>query len=310
MITIFTCTLSSLAMSLLATNPAPSSTPVQSAPIAATQAAPTQSAPWPKNDAGLNALGEKLTKSWFGQIAAKDWTAVEQQLHSSFQRINFEGAFDRAAEIIEIKALGLGSAKFSTFHATRVGEALVVTCMVKASESAGGSKLSADETGRLGVWKWFDGGWQLTAWVSLNMPEARPAPSAPRFAGDAAINAQGQALVANFLALQHDKKIDAFSAMLAEGMQAANFKGLKLRPDMIKGAEAATVDTAVIADARTTIAGDLTIVTCTLTMGQKVGWSTLPAKPAPFMAVFQTSKTAAGVSVVQVIALGNTNKPE
>ncbi len=308
--TIFTCTLSSLALFVLSASNPSLSTLVQSTAAAASQTAPTQSAPWPKNDAGLNALAEKLTKSWFEKITAKDWTAVEQQMHPSFQCTTFVGACDRAAGIAQIKTLSVGSAKFSTFHATRVGEALVVSCMIAAPESVGAKALPADESPRLGVWKWVDGAWQLTAWVSLNMPESRPAPSAPSFAGDAAINAQGEALVAQFLALQHDKKMDAFSAMLAEGMQAANFKGLKVRADLIKGAEAAKADTPVIADARTTIAGDLTIVTCNLTMGQKLGWSTLPAKSAPFMAVFQTSKSAAGASVVQVIALGNTNKPE
>jgi hypothetical protein len=38
-------------------------------------------------------------------------------------------------------------------------------------------------------------------------------------------------------------------------------------------------------------------------MGQKVGWATLPANPAPFLAVFQGSGDAA-----KVIALANTNK--
>jgi hypothetical protein len=47
------------------------------------------------------------------------------------------------------------------------------------------------------------------------------------------------------------------------------------------------------------------VVTCTLTMGQKIGWTKLPADPAPFMAVFQGTGDAA-----KVIAMANTNKPK
>ena len=74
---------------------------------------------------------------------------------------------------------------------------------------------------------------------------------------------------------------------------------------IVRGAEAATIDEPKVADARATRSGDLTVVTCTLTMGQKVGWTTLPADPAPFMAVFQGTGDAA-----KVIAMANTNKPK
>jgi hypothetical protein len=40
-------------------------------------------------------------------------------------------------------------------------------------------------------------------------------------------------------------------------------------------------------------------------MGQKVGMETLPADPAPFMAVFQGTAASA-----KVIALANTNRPK
>ena len=47
------------------------------------------------------------------------------------------------------------------------------------------------------------------------------------------------------------------------------------------------------------------MVTCTLTMGQKIGFTSLPADPAPFMAVFRGTGDAA-----TVIAMANTNKPK
>ena len=137
MINFLTASLSSLAISVFAL--ASAHEPVsRSAPATAlVQSAPPSTAPavvWPTNDSGLKAWGETLTKAGFAKIVAKDWAAVEGQLHPSFQRINFEGAFDRAAEIAEIKALAVGAPTFNTFHATRVGEALVVTCMTAVRE--------------------------------------------------------------------------------------------------------------------------------------------------------------------------------
>jgi hypothetical protein len=93
--------------------------------------------------------------------------------------------------------------------------------------------------------------------------------------------------------------------MLADGMQVINFKGQKVRKDIERGAQAATVDEPKIVDARATRCGELTVVTCTLTMGQKIGFTTLPADPAPFMAVFRGTGDAAAV-----IAMANTNKPK
>ena len=51
--------------------------------------------------------------------------------------------------------------------------------------------------------------------------------------------------------------------------------------------------------------GDLTVVTCTLSMSQEVGWSTLPADPAPFLLVHRGTGDAA-----KVVAIANTNRPK
>ncbi|MFM1867592.1 MAG: hypothetical protein RL591_1000 [Planctomycetota bacterium] len=105
---------------------------------------------------------------------------------------------------------------------------------------------------------------------------------------------------------QYKQDIKAFEAMLDTRMQSINFKGQKVRADLIKGAEHSTAEAApVISDARATRCGDLTLVTYTLAMGQKVGFSTLPADPAPCMVVFQGSAEYA-----KVIATANTNKPK
>jgi hypothetical protein len=93
--------------------------------------------------------------------------------------------------------------------------------------------------------------------------------------------------------------------MLVEGVQVVNFKGQKLRADMIKGAKYATCEAPSIVDARATRTGAITVVTCNLSMAQKVGMESLPADPAPFMAVFQGMGASA-----KVIALANTNRPK
>ncbi len=285
-----------------------------------------QAAAWPSDQAGLNALATTLVNGFFTTIAAKDWAGLELLLQPNFQRINFQGSFDRAGEIAQTKGLNLKSPTISDVIATRIGDALVVTCAVLSSELAAGDQLPVQATLRLGVWQIVNGAaaaasttpttsptsstpptasWQLAAWASLNMPDVRPAPGAPSFAGDSALNAEGAALLQKFLTAQQTKKMDLFDDMLADGMHVVNFKGQKARADMIRGAKAAKTQPPVIADARATRCGDLTIVTCNLTMGQSIAFTTLPADPAPFMAIFQGTGDAA-----KVIGLANTNKPK
>ena len=274
-----------------------------SAPAAPVSAATAPAASWPADEAGLNALAAKLINGWFQQITDKDMKGVMAAMQPTFQVITFEGVFDPATSMSHISSLGTKAPKVSDVIATRVGDALIATCLVKADQEMDGKKLSSDAMPRLGVWQIVDGAWKMAAWASLNSPSPRPAPNAPAFAGDAALNTQGAAMLTKLLMAQHKKDLPTFDAMLATGMQVVNFKGQKVRDDMIKGAKMATTELPVIADARATKCGDLLVVTCNLTMGQKVGWATLPANPAPFMAVFQGSGDAA-----KVIALANTNK--
>lgn len=281
----------------LALVPAP-----QGAPPAASVPPPPAAAAWPADDAGLAALASRLVNDWMSRTSAP---ALEAAMQPCFQFVSFQGACDRAGAAQRLAAMGAGSPKVSNVVATRVGDALVVTCLVAVTQSAEGKSLPADAAPRLGVWQQADGAWKLAAWASLNMPEVRPAPAAPAFAGDAAVSAEGAAMVTRFLGTQHRKELPAFEAMLADGLQVINFKGQKVRKDIERGAEAATIDEPKVADARAARCGDLTVVTCTLTMGQKIGWTKLPADPAPFMAVFQGTGDAA-----KVIAMANTNKPK
>ena len=258
-------------------------------------------AAWPADDAGLTTLATRLTNDWLARTTVP---ALEAVTLPCFQLVTYKGAFDRTGGLAMLAAMGAASPKVSEVVATRSGDALIVTCLVQAGQSVDGKTLPADPAPRIGVWQQAEGAWKLAAWASLNMPATRPAPSAPTFAGDAALSTEGSALVTRLLGAQHRKELDAFNAMLGEGMQVINFKGQKARKDIMQGAKAATIDEPKIADARATRCGGLTVVTCTLTMGQKVGFTKLPADPAPFMAVFQ-----GGGDSAKVIAMANTNKP-
>lgn len=262
-------------------------------------------ASWPADQKGLDALAANLVMGWMTTAGSGDAAAIEGALAPCFQRISFEGASDRAGEAQQLKTIAPRNAKVSGIVATRAGDALVVTCLMSVEETVAGKTGESDAQPRLGVWTISGGSWQLLAWATFNMPSPRPAPGAPRFAGDDSLNAEGRAMLARFLDAQFSKDIPAFTAMLGDGMQVINFKGQKTGDDIAKGASHVTVEKPGVADARATRCGDLTIVTCNLSMGQKVGWTSLPADPAPFMAVFRGSGDSA-----KVIALANTNRPK
>lgn len=282
-------------------------TPPVAAQPAVPPAAPAASAPpaWPSDDKALAALGTTLVTQWMDAIAAGDVGAVDRMMQPGFQRIGFDGAVGHAAQLEAVKAMGAKGPKVTDVVATRVGDALVVTCQVSVTQTLAGTQLDAAPACRLGVWQPAPGGWRLAAWASLHMPAARPAPGAPRVPADEAASKDGAAMVRRFLDAQRAKDLAPFDAMIAEGMQVVNFKGQKAKADIVKGASHATTTEPVIADARATACGGLTVVTCTLTMGQKIGWTSLPADPAPFLCVFQGTGDGA-----KVVAMANTNKPK
>lgn len=269
-------------------------------------AAPATAAAWPTDQAGLTTLASTLINDWFAKIAANDPAGIAQFMQPNMLVVDFQGITDLTQSLEKIKGLASKSpSKATDVVATRVGDALVTTCLLAVNQSVDGKNLPSSPAARIGVWQIVNGSWQMAAWGSLNMPEVRPAPSAPSFTGDAALNAEGAAMLTKFLTAQQTKNMPAFEAMLADGIQVINFKGQKVRADMVKGASMAKTQPAVVADARTTRCGDLTIVACNLTMGQSIAFNTLPADPAPFLAVFQGSGDAA-----KVIAIANTNKPK
>jgi hypothetical protein len=278
----------------IGTAPAPAPSPAQTVPAA-----------WPSDQKGLDALGASLVDQWMSAVAAKDASRLESMMLPCFQRISWAGSFDRAAEIEAIKALDAKSPKVSDVKVTRVGESLVVTCQVAVEERSASGPLPSEPSCRLGVWQLQDRAWKLAAWATLHMPSARPAPSAPRFTADEGVGKEGAALVTRFLEAQRAKDLGPFDAMMADGMQVINFRGQKTKEDLVKGASHVKADAAVLADVRATRCNEILVVTCTLTMGQKMGFTTLPAEPAPFLAVFQGTGDA-----VKVIAMANTNKPK
>lgn len=277
-------------------------------PFAAEAASPIVAAAppaWPADQKGLDALGTSLMNEWFRKVVERDASKLEAAMLPCFQRVGFAGSHDRAAEIKAIAALAAKAPTVSDVIVTRAGDALVVTCLVAVEETHDGKPLPSAATPRLGVWMPGDDGWKLAAWASLLQPEPRPAPAAPSFAGDETINAEGAAFVSKFLGAQHRKDLAAFTAMLDDSMQVVNFKGQKRKADLETGAKSATTGEPTVADARATRCGAITVVTCNLSMSQKVGWNTLPADPAPFLLVYSgTGGTA------KVVAIGNTNRPK
>ncbi|MBM4101524.1 MAG: nuclear transport factor 2 family protein [Phycisphaerae bacterium] len=273
---------------------APASTPPIVAPAPA----------WPTDDAGLQTLATKVISNWFDALSRGDGAAIEAQLLPCAQLVAFDGVTDRALSVARVKDSATHGVQVSNVVATRVGDALVTTCLVRAQQKVGGADLSG-EAPRIGVWVPFDGGWKIAAWASLQQPSPRPAPAAPTFAGETALAAEGSAMLTRFLDAQRAKDLKPFEKMLAPGLQVVNFKGQKTRADLMQGASHATTEPAKLNDVRTTRCGELTIVTCNLSMQQKIGFTTLPADPAPFLAVFSGTGDAA-----TVIALGNTNRPK
>lgn len=278
----------------LAAAPSPEARVPQSVPAA-----------WPSDQKGIDSLAASLVDQWMDAVVAKDAARLESMMMPCFQRIGWAGAFDRATEIEAIKALDVKSPKVSDLKATRVGETLVVTCQVAAEERSASGPLPSEPSCRLGVWRLQDRAWKLAAWATLQMPASRPAPPAPRFAADDATCKEGAAMVTRFLESQRAKDLGPFDAMLADGMQVINFRGQKGKDDLVKGAPHVKADEPKLADVRATRCDELLVVTCTLSMGQRMGFTTLPPDPAPFLVVFQGNGDAA-----KVIATANTNRPK
>ncbi len=267
--------------------------------------AQAQAAAWPSDAVGLNQLATKLANDWLDAVKAKDSEKLGAMLAPCFQMVTFRGAVDKTGAIARLMEAAVGTVTLGAMNATRVGDTLVATWTLAGYITVSGTSMPATASPRLAVWQSIDGKWTIAAMASLNIPDQRPAASAPAFAGDTALNADGQAMLATFLGAQHTKDMPKFEGMLAEGMQVVNFKGQKLRADIIQGAQRATTGAPNIQDARATRCGALTIVSCNLGMSQKIVFTSLPDAPVPFLAVF----TGTGADA-KVIALANTNRPE
>jgi hypothetical protein len=268
--------------------------------------APAAQAPaWPADAAGLTALGSKLTESFLKAVASNDAAALDAMLLPCFQRVGFDGARDRAGELAAVPGMNVKDPRVSDVVATRCGDALVVTCQVAAAETTTAGTLDAAKSCRLGIWQPSGSGWKLACWATLHMPETRPAPGAPAVAADEALCTEGTAMLTRYLGAQQAKDLKPFDDMMDPGMQVINFRGQKAKEDLVKGASRVKADAPTLKDLRATRCGELTVVTCSLGMGQRMGFTTLPADPAPFLVVFRGTGDAA-----KVIATANTNKPK
>ena len=268
--------------------------------------APAPATPaWPADAAGLTALGTELANQWVTARSAGVPEATGALMQPGFQLVTFRGAADKVSGSSRLVGVKTSESRVTNVVATRTGDALVVTYLVTGSITVEGKAMPDAPMPRLAVWQPTDAGWRLAALASLVMPKERPETTPPAFAGDAALNAEGQAMLTKFLGAQQRKDMKSFELMLADGLQAVNFKGQKVRADLIQGAQHATTQPPQINDARATRSGDLTIVSCNLGMEQKIGFTTLPGTPVPFLAVFQGTGDDA-----KVIAIANTNRPK
>lgn len=260
-------------------------------------AAPPQ---WPGDAAALERLGTRLVQDWMEAVSAKDEARLERIMRPCFQRMSFEGAFDRAAEIAKIKTLDAKDAKVTDVVATRSGDALVVTCRIAVSEG----KLDLAPSWRLGVWQPESDGWGLACWATLHMPSERIAPSAPRVAENAALDAEGRALVTRLLRVEQSRDTKGFGELVAPGAQALDFSGRKPRERWVEGISSEVAEQALVSDARATTCGGVTVVTCTVAMARQFAALKIPAEPAPMLVVFSGSKGSE-----RVIASADAGRP-
>lgn len=254
---------------------------------------------WPSDAVGIERLGTQLVRDWMAAVVAKDEAGLERLMQPCFQRISFEGAFDRAAEIAKIKSLDATDPRVTDVAATRSGDALVVTCRVAVSEG----KLDLAPSWRLGVWQPEADGWKLACWATLHMPAERVAPSAPRVAESATLDKEGRTLVTRFLKLEQTRDTKSFGEFVAPGAQALDFSGRKMRDDWVKGISTEVAEQAAVSDARATRCGGVTVVSCTVAMARQFGATKIPAESAPMLVVFAGSKGAE-----RVIAAADTGR--
>lgn len=268
---------------------------------------PLPSTQWPTSDQEITELGRSLVNCYAAMIVGQQWDRLEQFLAPCDQSVRFNGASDRSANIEAIKKLNLKPPTVTEIHGTRVGDVLIVASMMIADEMVAGQRLPTDPRGRLGAFAVVDGSWKLLAWANLNSPSPRPAPGSPSFSGDSALNSQAGDLVTKFVTAQYQKDWATFDAMLSPGLQVVNFNGVHNLDKIRDGSRRAEITAApTVTDARGTACGDCLIATCNLSLPQKVGvFSSLPADPAPFLAVFVRSGDA-----WQVAGLANTNRPK
>lgn len=260
---------------------------------------------WPTDAAGIDALGKSCMWQWVHGMAAADAAALERLLHPGFQLLEADGARDRATVLKELKGTGKRELKVTGERVTRAADAVVVTWQMSVAPAEGAPVGSVEPSCRLAVFVPTPLGWQAAAVASLDMPSPRPAPGEPRVAADAALDGEGESKVLGFLRAQRAKDLKPFDSMMSPDLQVINFRGQKAKPDLVEGASKVKADDPKVAAARASRCGKVLVVTCNLSMGQRIGFTSLPADPAPFLAVFHD----AGQSQ-QVIAIANTNRPK
>jgi Domain of unknown function (DUF4440) len=108
--------------------------------------------------------GEGLERSFWKQVRAKRWNAVEGRLASNFVSLTpEEGRLDRAAALARLQHLQLDEYALGNLQTELNGETLVVTYAITMRGTFDGQPLPADPVRMMTVWQKQKSGWMAIA---------------------------------------------------------------------------------------------------------------------------------------------------
>jgi Domain of unknown function (DUF4440) len=119
--------------------------------------------------------GEGLERSFWKQVKAKRWTALEGHLASNYISITpEEGRSDRAAALTHLQQLQLDDFTLGDLQTELNTDTLVVTYAITLRGTFGGKPLPADPMRMMTVWQKQKAGWMAIAHSVLGPQTAGP----------------------------------------------------------------------------------------------------------------------------------------
>jgi len=108
--------------------------------------------------------GEGLERSFWKQVKAKRWNAVEGRLASNFVSLTpEEGRLDRGAALSHLQHLQLNEYALGNLQTELNSETLVVTYAITMRGTFDGQPLPADPVRMMTVWQKQKSGWMVIA---------------------------------------------------------------------------------------------------------------------------------------------------